>query len=380
MALPDLVVLSHLRWGFVFQRPQHLMSRFARERRVFFFEEPVFDDGPARLDVAESQGVFVATPHLRRGSSASRVLETQRALLDDLVETRRIEAPVLWFYTPMALPFAGHLHARAVIYDCMDELSAFLGAPPELLELERKLLSRADLVFTGGQSLYESKRPLHPAVHAFPSSVDAAHFVQAREGLRDPYDQRALPHPRIGFYGVIDERLDVELVEHVAASRPEWQLVLVGPIAKIDRKKLPRRANIHWIGQRRYEELPAYLAGWNVAMMPFALNEATRFISPTKTLEFLAAGKPVVSTAIRDVVRPYGEKEIVRIAGTHAEFVSAIEAALEEPPEARRARADALVAQTSWERTQSRMAALIVGHGQGRAQAASAQEDSCTTI
>lgn len=359
--LRDLICLSHLRWGFVFQRPNHLMSRAARHRRVFFVEEPIFDERPGsqRLDVQRvDHSLFVCAPHLPPHSSPAEIELSQRTLLADLVREQRVMPEVLWFYTPMALPLAEGLEAPVTVYDCMDELTGFRGAPPELVEREAALLRRADLVFTGGTSLYRAKRDRHPHVHAFPSSVEAAHFEQARAGDCDPPDQAPISHPRIGFFGVIDERLDLELIAKVADARPEWQLVMLGPVVKIDPTALPRRPNVHWLGQKQYQELPAYLSGWDVALMPFALNEATRFISPTKTLEYLAAGTPVVSTAIADVVDPYGSAGAVHIAD-RSEFVAAIERALDEDRDKFRAVADSWVKRTSWDHTWQSMDQLI---------------------
>jgi UDP-galactopyranose mutase len=287
----------------------------------------------------------------------------QRSLLEGLLSERRIDVDqaVLWYYTPMALPFSRHLSPRATVYDCMDELSAFKGAPPELREREDELFSRADLVFTGGQTLYEAKRDRHPAVYAFPSSIDHEHFAQARTTIREPQDQVAIPHPRLGFFGVIDERLDIELLDAVAHARPDWQIVMIGPVVKIDPAALPRRDNIHYLGGKAYADLPAYLAGWDVALLPFARNESTRFISPTKTPEYLAAGKPVVSTSIRDVVRPYGDMKLVGIADTAEEFVKAVEFALDERGRSAEwlARVDEFLGQTSWDKTWGQMSRLI---------------------
>jgi UDP-galactopyranose mutase len=360
----DLVCFSHLRWQFVFQRPQHLMSRHARRRRVFFVEEPRFEDVPAPRLVPEGgdgNGVRVMVPVLPQGLPPAQAIAAQRHLVDGLLDQEGVRRPILWYYTPMALPFTEHLPHELVVYDCMDELSAFRGAPPTLVEQEQRLLQRADVVFTGGWTLYEAKREHHPNVHGMPSSVDVAHFARARTAAADPPDQAALPRPRLGFFGVIDERLDVELLAGVADLRPEWQLVMIGPVVKVDPADLPRRPNIHWLGGRGYAELPAYIAGWDVAMLPFARNESTRFISPTKTPEYLAAGRPVVSTSIRDVVRPYGEQGLVRIADTPAEFVAAAEAALQD--EARSAswlsRVDAMLASTSWDLTWSRMDEIL---------------------
>jgi glycosyltransferase involved in cell wall biosynthesis len=389
----DVLCLSHLRWGFVFQRPNHLMSRFARERRVFFVEEPVFGASSPRLDVQnhEGNGLHVVVPHLPHGMPHEDVESAQKKMLDDLVVTHEVQDPLLWVYTPMALGWARHVPSVATVYDCMDELALFHGAPPALREREKELFTRADVVFTGGVSLWEAKRNQHRNVHAMPSSVDAAHFAKAREGKNDPADQQEIPHPRVGFFGVIDERLDRELLESVARQRPHVHFVLLGPIVKIDPANLPKLPNIHYLGQKSYAELPAYLAGWDVAFMPFAINDATRFISPTKTPEFLAAGCPVVSTPIRDVVRPYGEKGLVRIAKTGEEMAKAIDAALAErgTPAGleRREACDAFVARMSWDQTWEAMRSHVTDAIRRRSRAIEAtlelvqeEEAPCSTI
>jgi glycosyltransferase involved in cell wall biosynthesis len=360
---PAVICFSHLRWHFVYQRPQHLMTRFARVMRVFFVEEPVFGEtsAPVLERHPQDSGVTVVVPRLPHGLDEAGRIAAQRRLIDGLCRDQGIAEPILWYYTPMSGPFSEHLDARAVVYDCMDELSAFKGAPPTLLENERRLFERARVVFTGGVSLYEAKRHQHPSVHAFPSSVEVGHFRQARESLADPSDQAAIPRPRIGHYAVLDERLDLGLLAGIADARPDWQLVLVGPVVKIDPAELPRRPNIHYLGGKSYAELPAYLAGWDAAFMPFALNESTRFISPTKTPEYLAAGRPVVSTPIKDVVRTYGERGLVRIASTTAEFVVALEATLDGgwDRQAWLAEVDVLLAQMSWDTTWNRMKELL---------------------
>jgi UDP-galactopyranose mutase len=357
---PDIVCLSHLRWDFVFQRPQHLLTRCARKHRVFFVEEPLDTTGPARIDVAvRQQGIRVLVPRLPGALSRQSATLLQAQLLRAFFEDQRITDYVLWYYTPMALEFTRGLTPRAIVYDCMDELSAFAGAPPEMREREQELLDRAHVVFTGGQTLYETKRNSHPNVHAFPSSVDVAHFARARHPQPEPADQALIPHPRLGFFGVIDERLDVELLARVASLRLDWQLVMIGPIVKIDPATLPQAANIHYLGPKPYDELPSYLAGWDVALLPFARNEATRCISPTKTPEYLAAGKPVVSTSIRDVVRPYGANGLAQIADTPEAFVTEVQRALDEDPSDRLRRADAFLTRTSWDGTWTQMYQLV---------------------
>jgi UDP-galactopyranose mutase len=356
----DVVCLSHLRWDFVWQRPQQLLSRCARERRVFVVEEAVFDEGPARLDVRDARGgVRVAVPRLEYGTSPEEGDAAQRRLMHELLVRERIEQYVLWYYTPLAVAFTRTLAPVASVYDCMDELTAFMAAPPELRVLEDELFARADLVFTGGRSLYEAKRERHPSVHLFPSGVETAHFASAREPQPDVADQARLPRPRIGWFGVIDERMDLELLAGVADARPSWQLVLVGPVVKIDPATLPVRPNIHYLGPRDYAELPRYLAGWDVAILPFARNAATRFISPTKTPEYLAAGRPVVSTSIRDVVSPYGEQGLARIADEPEAFARACEEAMAEDAQERQRRVDAFLTEMSWDFTWADMNELL---------------------
>ncbi len=358
---PDLVCLSHLRWDFVYQRPQHLMSRFAQDRRVFFVEEPILgDNSEPKIEVSERPGgIKLAVPHLPHGLSPEQSEALQRDLLRGVLDEHGVSDFVLWYYTPMALPHAEGLEPLAVVYDCMDELSMFRGAPRELLEREARLLDAADLVFTGGQSLYESKRERHPRVFPFPSSIEADHFGKARSLRDEPADQAALPRPRLGYFGVIDERLDLDLLAAVAEARPDWQIIMVGPVVKIDPATLPRRDNLHYPGMKSYEELPAWLAGWDVALMPFALNESTRFISPTKTPEYLAGGRPVVSTPIRDVVNPYGEQKLVEIADGPEEFVAAVERALAGYGDEWLGQVDEFLSHGSWSRTWQQMSDLI---------------------
>lgn len=355
----DLICFSHLRWDHVFQRPNHLMSRCSLERRVFFFEEPRFEAGASCLSVEQiSPTLYVVTPLLAPGEDATL---GQQEALRQLYRDYQLYYPMHWFYTPMALEFAREASRSITVYDCMDELSAFRGAAAALLERERELFSMADVVFTGGRSLFEAKRGLHPNVHLFPSSVDVSHFAQAREALAAPPDQAGLARPRIGYFGVIDERIDLALIEAMASARPDWQFVLVGPVVKIDPASLPRAPNIHYLGPKPYASLPAYLSGWSVAIMPFALNESTRFISPTKTLEYLAGGVPVVSTPVPDVVKPYGESGLVAIADDAESFIAATSAALAEGGLGRRrAAVDAFVASSSWDDTWRRMWALMM--------------------
>ena len=333
-----LIVHSHLRWDFVWQRPQQILSRFGRRHPVLFVEEPVFADDLAMgtLDVTTPcAGVHRVVPRLPAylRSSYDDAAATVRALLLQLIDGRGALAgmfgnAVQWFYTPMPAPvMIGAFRERGTVYDCMDELAQFRFAPPELTQREQFLMSRADVVFTGGRQLYESKSRRHPNVHFFGCGVDADHFSRASRSQTPVAEElRELPHPILGYFGVVDERLDYELIEYLAHRFARGSLVFVGPTAKVDHNELPRRANIHWVGQQPYDRLPEYVKGFDVCLMPFALNEATQYINPTKTLEYMAAGKPIVSTAVPDVVRNF--TPIVRVAHTTMDFFDAVSSAL----------------------------------------------------
>jgi glycosyltransferase involved in cell wall biosynthesis len=355
-----LMCFSHLRWNFVFQRPQHLLTRAVRNHDVLFWEEPVFEDikEPWLQQERSEEGVEVLVPHLPR-LDEERTAAEQRRLLETFLSEKGKTPAVLWYYTPMALQFTRWLEADIVVYDNMDELSAFHGAPPQVVALENEMFSKSDLVFTGGQSLFEAKKHRHDNIHAFPSSIDAAHFHKARALPQDPTDQAHIPHPRLGFFGVVDERMDVGLVGRAAEQRPDWQFVMIGPVVKIDPQTLPRRDNIHWLGPKSYKELPAYLARWDLGFMPFALNDATRFISPTKTPEFLAAGLPVVSTCIRDVVQPYGDLGLVEIVDGAEDLCDRADMLLQRPKEAWLSEVDKFLALNSWDQTWAAMEARI---------------------
>lgn len=349
----DLICFSHLRWGFIFQRPQHLLSRFSNYIRVFFIEEPIFHNSADKLVIKkDSKNIYIVTPHFKSDQPQDELISRQREMVNKLFLTMNIHDYFCWYYTPMALPFSDHLQPDLVVYDCMDELSAFKFAPKELKQNEKLLLKKADVVFTGGFSIYEVKKNSHKNIHPFPSSIDKEHFASARNMKKDPKDQANIPNPRFGFYGVIDERFDIDMIAQVAETKPEWQFVLIGPVVKIDPASLPKFSNIHYLGGKTYDELPSYLSGWDVAIIPFALNESTKYISPTKTPEYLAAGKPVISTAIADVVSPYADSGLVHIANTAKDFIKSGTAILKQKSTKRwLTKVDAFLAGNSWDRT-----------------------------
>jgi UDP-galactopyranose mutase len=359
-----IICFSHLRWNFVLQRPQHLMQRFTETGQVVFWEEPELtgvESAPELRIQSGGDNIVVVTPCMPASLGAEESQGCLAGLLRRFKQSLAAGPVIRWYYTPMMLPFSRDLRVACTVYDCMDELANFKFAPPELIGLENELLSVADLVFTGGHSLYQAKRQAHHSVHLFPSSVERAHFARARN-VRAAGVSSEPRSPTLGFFGVIDERMDIALLAGLAAARPDWTLELIGPVVKIDEADLPRGANIRYLGAKSYKELPLYVAEWDVALMPFAINEATRFISPTKTPEYLAAGLPVVSTPIADVVHDYGGIEGVRIAGDLPEFIDACEHALRlahDPDGAWLEEADQLLAGLSWDVTASRMAALM---------------------
>jgi len=361
--IPDLVCFAHLHWDFVWQRPQHLLSRFAQQGRVFYVEDAFVhpDQVEPHLEIKERQnGLKVVVAHLPHGLDEAHSNQIQYELLARYFAEHSVENYIFWYYTPMALDKSRQFAPVLTVYDCMDELAAFKFAPPTLREREQELFGKADLVFTGGHTLYEAKSQQHRDAHPFPSSIDKEHFGQARQDMPEPADQAGIAHPRVGFFGVVDERLDIELLGKLAEAHPEWQFVIIGPVVKIDPATLPRTANIHYLGGKNYQELPAYLRGWDVATLLFADNESTKFISPTKTPEYLAAGCSVVSTPIRDVVRPYGDLNLVHIAATADEFAQGIEKALHQHNDADwRRRTDEYLDTISWDLTWEQMVKLM---------------------
>lgn len=366
--MSPLIVFSHLRWDFVYQRPQQLLSRLAKDRQVVFVEEPM--PGAARPLLERLQpckGVEVLRCHVMGNSHGftDENLPAMKLLLSQYMAHQELKDYWLWFYTPMAVPLASIMQPAGIVYDCMDELSAFKNAPAELMLREDQLFSMADLVFTGGHSLYKAKSQRHSHVSCFPSSVDAAHYARPRQNIALVQSVVASTGktycpPRLGYCGVIDERIDIGLIVALADARPDWQIVMAGPVVKIDLAGLPHRENIQWLGQQDYADLPVLIHSWDVCLMPFALNDATRFISPTKTLEYLAAGCPVVSTPIHDVVTGY--PDIVAIANSPQTFISACESALNRSSEEIAAQVESvktLLDNTSWDRTAHAMSLLI---------------------
>ncbi len=348
----DLVVFCHLRWDFVYQRPQHLISRLAKNLKILFVEEPIgYADGGQN------------TANLRKVTENLHVLQPKCDSIESIWKVMRntisqVEFSAGWFYSASFVSMLDYFSFDRIVYDCMDELTMFKGAPEQLLIQEKFLIANADVIFTGGKSLYESKKELHENVYCFPSSVDRVHFEKATNGIAIPDDIANIPGPIAGYFGVIDERLDLELIDKTAAMNPTISFVMIGPLAKIGEHDLPRRENIHYLGMKSYAELPGYLKAFSVATMPFALNDATKFISPTKTLEYMAAGKPIISTAIKDVVRDYSH--CVPIVSSAEEFTAALEDILQNSDVVkRRIQYNEILEKTSWDATAAKMNVLI---------------------
>ncbi|UZT99205.1 glycosyltransferase family 1 protein [Chryseobacterium fluminis] len=352
-----LLCFSHLSWNFVYQRPQHLLTRFSKHYQVFYFEEPKIGDSD-RYIVNVQDGTYIV--ELLVSNHDETTNERIQNLIKELLEEYNIENYISWYYTPMALQFTRELHPEKIVYDSMDELSAFKFAPPQLLQLENELFRKADVVFTGGNSLYQAKKNRHHNIHAMPSSIDKLHFGQARAIQEEPADQKPISSPKLGFFGVVDERFDIELLREVSAKRPDWQFIIIGPVVKISPEDLPRASNIHYLGPKTYSELPQYISHWDIALILFALNESTEFISPTKTPEYLAAGKPVISTAIKDVINPYGNAGLVHIISDSESFISTAEKIFADDERDHWQRTvDHFLEDDSWDNTFNKMNALI---------------------
>jgi glycosyltransferase involved in cell wall biosynthesis len=352
----ELVVFSHLPWTFVYQRPQHLISRIGRGYRTWFVEEPRVnqDIEEPRLCVERRDGlhrVWLDVPGEERLAGFDDPwAEHYPDAVADLLGPR--DDRTVWLYTPLALPYAQRLEHQQLVYDVMDDLAAFAHASPALKAMQRRALAEADLVFTGGRSIDAGvHRVSDRETHLFPSGVEPEHFAPARR-LREPRER-----PVAGYVGVIDERIDLDIVRGLAAALPDWDIEMVGPVFKIAPESLPQAPNVRYPGMQPYDRLPHVMGGFDVALMPFALNEATRSISPTKTLEYLAAGLPVVSTRVPDVVTDY--ERIVDLRDDAAGFAAACRHVLEHRREDRDRRLAPILAAQHWDAIAERMGALM---------------------
>ncbi len=355
MIMKNLLCFSHLDWNFIYQRPQHLLSRFSNNYKIFYFEEPKYGD-ENKIFKIEEHGITVVKTFVNNLSD-HLLLEN---MTNEFLNTNNISADVLWYYTPMALNFTSKIDSQVVVFDSMDELSAFKFAPRDLYQKEEELFKKADIVFTGGNSLYEAKKHRHHNIHSFPSSIDKEHFLKARAPGDDPDDQRHIGYPRLGFYGVLDERFNIDLLRALSLKKPDWNFIILGPVVKISPEELPKAENIHYLGSKDYSKLPDYIRHWDIAMNMFALNESTKFISPTKTPEYLCAGLPVISTSITDVINPYGKLGLVEIADDAETFINKANVILNEKNNKEWLKnVDAFLADKSWDDTQKQMESLF---------------------
>ena len=352
-----IVVHSHLAWDWVWQRPQQFLSRLSKDHHVLFIEGPTPADVPAAQlsvrEVPDYPNIVVLQMRMpaSRWSDSAWVDQERRRCIQSFLSGplgRLFASPVQWFYDPMAVTaFAGHLNERAIVYDCMDELSLFRGAPPELVRRERELLAVADVVFAGGPKIWKAKRQANANCFCFGCGVDVDHFARAREDrLALPPEMTDLPGPVYGYFGVIDERIDYDLLATLAEAH-SGTIVMVGPSTKVDPATFPQGSNLRWLGGRDYADLPAYARGFDVCLMPFALNEATEFINPTKALEYMATGRPIVSTAVEDVILQLSD--VIKIARTHEQFITMCRRAADCPNPLGLRRGLRLAARNSWD-------------------------------
>lgn len=330
------------------------MSRASRCYPVWFFNPPVIG---AKQDLLKTTAdvqnisigdIFTAAKNEKEANAALSLL------MDDFIKTSFIEPFALWYCGPAAIEWTRNLNALVTIYDCTEHITA----SPKLSALEQELLRKADLVFTSGQSLYQDKFAQHPHVFSFPNSVSTEDFAAAKHKYQDPEDQKHIPHPRLGYFGRINERIDFALIKELAELRPDWQVIFVGPLETAN-EKLPRAKNLHFLGEKAYEQLPAYLAGWDVALVPFISSEYTKFLNPEKTAEYLAAGTPVVSTEIPDMLRPYACKRLVRVAGSVEEFIESCQISMDSGHPVNQQTIDDFLRHTSWDETWAKMQICI---------------------
>jgi glycosyltransferase involved in cell wall biosynthesis len=358
-----IIALCHLSWNWVWQRPQQFLSRLAKTHPILFVETYCSDTPTGFIRLHSPEGhpnVTVCETHLpaSRWSDGRFIDRERRRLLRNTLANElagRFDDAILWFNDPMAVTaFAGYLDESLIVYDCMDELSQFKGAPPALIEREYELLEVADVVFCGGRKMRDKRVRINPNSHFYGTGVDCRHFGSARSpSLAVDSAIAALRGPVLGYFGVVDERIDYELLAALADADPTWHVVMVGPTAKVDPAQFPRRSNLHFLGGRPYAQLPAITKGFSVCLMPFALNEATEYINPTKALEYMAAGRPVVSTALDEVKSNF--KTVARIAGSHREFIAMCRREVDSPSQTRIERGLSLASENTWEAIVAKM-------------------------
>lgn len=338
-----IIVHCHLRWDGVWQRPQQFLSRLAKKHPVLFCEGPtlVNEEITPRFEIKEASNAenvlvmqtFFPASKFSDGAwvDSERLRLLKEALAGEL--SGQFDSPVQWFYDPMAVTaYAGNIGERAIVYDCMDQLSQFKFAPPELIQREVTLLEKADVVFCGGRKLREAKSRINSNCHFYGCGVDVEHFGKARlEETPLPEDLQKMSRPVLGYFGVVDERLDYGLIAALADANPKWSVAIIGPVVKVDPASLPTRPNLYWLGRREYQQLPGYTKGFDVCLMPFALNEATEYINPTKACEYMATGTQIVSTAVPDVVSNFSE--VVDVAQNQEEFIEMCKRAVDRPSE-----------------------------------------------
>lgn len=379
-----IIALCHLSWDWVWQRPQQYLSRLSRTHRVLFVETYCSDVPATRVDlrIADNHpNVTICAMHLPASRWADGKFidrERRRALQRTLAQelSGRFDDAILWFNDPMAVTaFAGHLDESLIVYDCMDELSQFKGAPPALLERERDLLEVADVVFCGGRKMRDRRLRHNSNCHFFGTGVDCRHFGSALSPRTAVAPAIAkLNGPVLGYFGVIDERIDYDLLATLADADPTWHIAMIGPVCKVDPAQFPQRPNLHWLGGQPYAQLPAFTKGFSVALMPFALNEATEYINPTKALEYMAAGRPVVSTALDEVKSNFSS--VARIAKSHEQFVALCRSEVDSPSRTRLARGLRLAAENTWEANVAKMEAHVAAAFVERTETAAATETS----
>jgi glycosyltransferase involved in cell wall biosynthesis len=360
----------------------HIMRILSEKNRILWinsvgWRRPSVSGRDARRLVAKvrqiTQGLVQVNPNLHVASPPAVPLpgvpgveRLNRTLLTASVRhfARRagLERPILWTFLPTTVTLVGRLGESRVIYHCVDEYAAFAGVPREAFRrMEHDLVRRADLVITSADSLCQERRRLNPSTFFVSHGVDVAHFSRTLDPEMAPAPEvRGLPGPVVGFFGLLAEWVDLEMIREMARRRPDWSFVLVGK-ATVDTAALRAMPNVRLLGQKPYASLPAYCRAFDVGLIPFKRDELTEKANPLKLREYLAAGLPVVSSDLPEV-RKY--KDLVHLANGADGFIAAVERALRERSEtAARARVDAMKHE-SWEARVEEISELIEGaHG-----------------
>lgn len=351
----DLICLAIIDWHFRFQRPQQLATQFARNGHRAFYtrltfagaEHPTVDVHPLGERVYEIVLPGEATTNIYRDDLCDPTLSQAFDALRDFIRQHSIAEAICLVQHPFWTPLAHRLKERygwKIVYDCMDDHSGFQYTHPEIVSREQALISSSDLVVASSRALFEYLSAQHSNCLLLPNAGDYAHF--SRLPPRDASPIASLPRPVIGYYGAIAEWFDLEAVRCAAMAHPKWSFVLIGHTFGSNVQQLGDLANIHLLGEKKYAELPGFLAAFDVCVIPFLRTPLTEATNPVKVFEYLAAGKPIVARELPEL-EPL--RDTVRLYTTPAEFASELERAVRDDSPAQVAQRQSVARANTWE-------------------------------